>query len=94
MKKLFVMALLIMAAVLCTGCGEDKKLVDDGDTTFVDLPAGEKFVNFAHSSVNRYIVHRKRRANEEPEEYVIDFIHQDCLGHSEQISKVLVIREH
>ena len=93
MKKLFA-AVLLTAAILCAGCGGDKKLVDNGDTVFVDLPAGEKFVNFAHSSVNRYVVHRKRRANEEPEEYAIDLVHEDCLGHSEQISKVLVVREH
>ncbi len=93
MKKLFA-AVLLATAILCTGCGGDKKLVDNGDTVFVDLPAGEKFVNFAHSSVNGYIAHRKRRANEEPEEYVIDLVHQDGFGHGEQISKVYVIREH
>lgn len=93
MKKLFTIALLAVA-VLCTGCGGDKKLVNNGDTTFVDLPAGEKFVNFAHSNVNGYVVHRKRRANEEPEEYVIDLVHRGTLEHGEQISKVFVIREH
>lgn len=93
MKKLFAV-ILLTAAIFCTGCGGDKKLVDNGDTTFVDLPVGEKFVNFAHSSVNRYVVHRKRRANEEPEEYVIDLIHQDGFGHSEQTSEVFVVREH
>lgn len=93
MKKFFA-AVLLTAAILCVGCGGDKKLVDDGDTTFIDLPVGEKFVNFAHSSINGYVVHRKRRANEEPEEYVIDLVHQGSLGHSEQISKVFVVREH
>lgn len=93
MKKLFA-AVLLIAAILCAGCGGDKKLVNNGDTVFVDLPAGEKFVNFAHSSVNGYVAHRKRRASEEPEEYVIDLVHQDAFGHSEQISKVYVIREH
>ena len=93
MKKLFAIALLAVA-VLCTGCGGDKKLLDNGDTTFIDLPEGEKFVNFAHSNVNGYVVHRKRRANEEPEEYVIDLVHQSGFGHSEQISKVFVVREH
>jgi len=93
MKKFFA-AVLLTTAILCAGCGGDKKLVDDGDTTFVDLPVGEKFVNFAHSNVNGYVAHRKRRAGEEPEEYVIDLVHQDGFGHSEQISKVFVIREH
>lgn len=94
MKKLFAAALLI-AAILCTGCGGDKKqLIDNGETTYVDLPAGEKFVNFAHSRINGYVAHRKRRTSEEPEEYVIDLVHMDPFGHSEQISKVYVIREH
>lgn len=92
MKKLFA-AVLLTAAILCAGCGGDK-LVDNEDTVFIDLPAGEKFVNFAHSSVNGYVVHRKRRANEEPEEHVIDLVHTDGFGHSEQINKVFVIREH
>ena len=93
-KKILVMTLLVVTAILCSGCGGDKKLVDDGDTVFIDLPTGEKFVNFAHSKINGYVVHRKRRANEEPEEYVIDLIHQDGFGHGEQISKVYVVREH
>ena len=93
MKKLFAVTLLV-AAILCAGCGGDKKLVDNGDTVFIDLPAGEKFVNFAHSSVNGYVVHRKRRASEEPEEYVIDLVHTDGFGYSEQTNKVFVVREH
>jgi hypothetical protein len=93
LKRLFAVALLT-ATILCAGCGGDKKLVDNGDTVFIDLPAGEKFVNFAHSSVNGYVTHRKRRAGEEPEEYVIDLVHQDGFGHGEQISKVYVVREH
>jgi hypothetical protein len=93
LKKLFA-AVLLTAAILCAGCGGDKKLVDDGDTIFIDLPTGEKFVNFAHSNANGYVVHRKRRVNEEPEEYVIDLVHQSGFGHSEQISKVFVVREH
>ena len=86
--------ILSIVAILCAGCGGDKKLVDNGDTVFIDLPAGEKFVNFAHSNINGYVVHRKRWTNEEPEEYVIDLVHTDGFGHSEQINKVFVIREH
>lgn len=93
MKKLFV-AILLATTTLCAGCGGDKKLVDDGDTVFIDLPTGEKFVNFAHNKTNGYVVHRKRRASEEPEEYVIDLIHQDGFGHGEQTSKIYVVREH
>ena len=94
MKKLFTTVILVIVVILCAGCGGDKKLVDNGDTVFIDLPAGEKFVNFAHSKINGYVVHRKRRASEEPEEYVIDLVHQDGFGHGEQISKVYVVREH
>lgn len=93
MKKLYI-TMLLTAAIFCAGCGGDKRLVDNGDTVFIDLPAGEKFVNFAHSNINGYVVRRKRRANEKPEEYVIDLVHTDGFGHSEQINKVFVIREH
>ena len=94
MKKLFVMALLIIAAVLCTGCGGDKKLADNGKTTVIDLPEGEKLVNFAGDHSYKYIIRRKRRADEKPEDYTIDKLNSDGWGGYEQTDGYFIVREH
>lgn len=73
MKKLFAAALLI-AAVLCAGCGGDKKVVVEDGHQVIDLPPGEKLVNFAASRYEEFVIHRKRQVNESPEEYTVDMI--------------------
>ena len=93
-KKILVMALLVMAAIHCAGCGGDKKLADNGKTTVIDLPEGEKLVNFAGDHSYKYIVRRKRRADEKPEDYVIDRINSDGWGGYEQTDGYFIIREH
>lgn len=90
MKKLFA-AVLLTAAILCAGCGRDKTVNKEGDTIIVDLPPGEKLINFASSQYDDYVVHRKRHQGESPEEYTVDEIHK---GNGEQKSKYIVIREH
>ena len=93
MKKFFA-AVLLTAAILCAGCGGDKKLADDGKTITIDLPEGEKLVNFAGGQYNKYVIHRKRRADEKPEDYTVDVISHVGLGGREQTSGRYIIHEH
>lgn len=93
MKKLFT-AVLLTTAILCAGCGGDKKLASDGKTITVDLPEGEKLVNFASSYYAEYVVHRKRRADEKPEDYTVDKINLDGFGGHEQTNGRYIIHEH
>lgn len=94
LKKLFVMTLLIMTAILCAGCGGDKKLADDGKTITIDLPEGEKLVNFAGDQYGEYVIHRRRRVDEKPEEYTVDKIGSDGFCGYEQTSGRYIIHEH
>ena len=93
-KKILVMTLLVMVAILCVGCGGDKKIAEDGKSIIIDLPEGEKLVNFAGDNYNTYVVHRKRRADEKPEDYTVDRISQDGWDGYEQTSGCYVIHEH
>ena len=90
MKKLFAVVLLT-AAILCAGCGGDKAVDREGDTIIIDLPAGEKLINFASSQYDDYVVHRKRHQDEYPEEYTVDEINK---GSGTQRTRCIVIREH
>ena len=93
-KKILVMTLLVVAAVLCAGCGGDKKIAEDGKTIIIDLPEGEKLVNFSSSYYAQYVVHRKRHADEKPEDYTVDKINLDGFCGHEQTSGRYVIHEH
>lgn len=93
MKKLFAV-ILLTATILCAGCGGDKKLADNGKTTVIDLPEGEKLVNFAGDHNYKYIVRRKRRTDEKPEDYMIDRINSDGWGGYEQTDEYFIVREH
>ncbi len=91
-KKILVMALLVMAVILCAGCSNyDKELVKESGTKVIDLPPGEKLVNFAADRDYKYVVHRKRQADEVPEEYIVDRISYAVLDIQ---SRYVVIREH
>ena len=90
MKKLFA-AVLLIAAILCTGCGEDGKIAIENGKKVIDLPPGEKLVNLAGSRYHDYVIHRKRRSGEPLEEYTVDKIDNT----SDDIwSAAYIIREH
>lgn len=90
MKKLFAVVLLA-AAILCAGCSESKTVSVEGDTIIIDLPEGEKLINFASSQYDNYVTYRKRHQGEYPEEYTVDEIHK---GSGTQRTRCIVIREH
>ena len=91
MKKIFT-AVLLTAAILCTGCSNyDKELVKENGTKVIDLPPGEKLVNFAADRDYKYVIHRKRQAYEVPEEYIVERISYAVL---DMQSRYVVIREH
>ena len=90
MKKLFAAALLI-AVVLCTGCGGgDKEMVVENGHEVIDLPSGEKLVDFACDQYSKFVIHRKRQKDEAPEEYTIDVIDSNRSIYSSRY----IIREH
>lgn len=89
MKKLCIM-MLLAAVILCTGCGGDRELAVENGRRIIDLPPGEKLVNFAARQYERYVIHRKRLADEAPEEYTVDMIDTDGDIHS----AYFIIREH
>lgn len=89
MKKLFIAALLT-AAILCTGCGGDREVSVENGQKVIDLLPGEKLVDFAAHQYSRYVIHRKRKADEAPEEYTVDEI-----SNSDGIyTSRYIIREH
>lgn len=89
MKKLFIAALLT-AAILCTGCGGDREVSVENGKKVIDLLPGEKLVDFAAYRYKRYVVHRKRKADEAPEEYTVDEISNSGDIHTSRF----IIREH
>ena len=89
MKKLCIM-MLLAAVILCSGCGGDRGVVVENGKHVIDLPPGEKLVNFASARYNKFVVHRKRQANEFPEEYTVDMIDDNKDIHS----VYYIIREH
>lgn len=90
MKKLFAMTLLT-AAILCTGCGGDREMAVENGKNIIDLPPGEKLVNFAGSRYYDYVTYRKRRSDEPLEEYIVDKVDR-CDGDIH--SATYIIREH
>ena len=90
MKKLFAMTLLT-AAILCTGCGGDREMAVENGKNIIDLPSGEKLINFAGSRYHDYVIHRKRRSDEPLEEYTVDKIDS---GDGDIHSATYIIREH
>ena len=89
MKKLCIM-MLLTAVILCSGCDGGREMVVENGKRVIDLPSGEKLVNFAASRYKNFVIHRKRRANESPEEYTVDLIDTGDNIHS----VYYVIREH
>ncbi len=90
MKKLFTVVLLVVA-VLCIGCSESEKINKEGDTVVIDLPPGEKLINFASSRYDDYVTYRTRHQDEYPEEYKVDRINKSS---HERKNKHVIIREH
>lgn len=88
LKKLFAIAILTIA-ILCAGCGGDKEMVIENGKGIIDLPPGEKLVNFAGSRYADYVIHRKRRSDESLEEYTVDKI-----AGGDMHSAAYIIREH
>ena len=88
-KKLCIM-MLLAAVILCSGCDGDGEVVVENGKRVIDLPPGEKLVNFAASRYQKLVVHRKRQANESPEEYTVDLIDTGDNIHS----VYYIIREH
>ena len=88
-KKLCIM-MLLAAVILCSGCDGDREIIVENGKQVIDLPPGEKLVNFAASRYNKFVVHRKRQANESPEEYTVDLIDNNDDIHS----VYYIIREH
>ncbi len=90
MKKFFAVVLLT-AAILCAGCGGDREVTTENGKDIIDLPPGEKLVNFAGSRYHDYVIHRKRRSDEPLEEYTVDKVDSDDGGIH---SAIYIIREH
>ena len=78
-------------ALLCAGCNDGNKIAEENDSKIIDLPPGEKLVNFAGSRYYNYVIHRKMHAGENPEEYTIDSI---STADDSYKKKAYVVREH
>lgn len=94
MRNVFI-AIFLSIAVLCFGCGqkelENQKIERENGSYVIDLPEGEKLVDFGLGDSDKgFVVHRKRQVGEHPEEYTVDKL----MGAGHLVKKNYIIREH
>ena len=95
MRRAIMLVSFLSIAVLCFGCGqkelENQKIERENGSYIIDLPEGEKLVDFGLGDADKgFVVHRKRQVGEQPEEYTVDKL----MGAGHLVKKKYIIREH